>query len=129
GRDASYRGVMSFVEHELAQRLAQRAPLEAPASGRLSRRVRHFPISPEIELQPDERGTYMVLSLISSDRPGLLYRIALVLVRYDINLHSAKINTLGERVEDTFLITGAALKDARTVLRLESELVQALQID
>ncbi|MGH8742583.1 MAG: [protein-PII] uridylyltransferase, partial [Burkholderiales bacterium] len=129
GRDANYRGVMSFVEHELAQRLEQRAPLEPPANGRLSRRVRHFPISPEIELQPDERGTYMVLSVISGDRPGLLYRIALVLVRYDISLHSAKINTLGERVEDTFLITGSALKDTRTAVRLESELVQALQIE
>ena len=60
---------------------------------------------------------------------SLLYRIALVLVRYEIGLHSAKINTLGERVEDTFLITGAALKDTRTAVRLESELVQALQID
>ncbi|MGH8662737.1 MAG: [protein-PII] uridylyltransferase [Burkholderiales bacterium] len=129
GRDANYRDVMSFVEHELAQRLEQRAPLEPPANGRLSRRVRHFPISPEIELQPDERGTYMVLSVISGDRPGLLYRIALVLVRYDISLHSAKINTLGERVEDTFLITGSALKDTRTAVRLESELVQALQIE
>jgi [protein-PII] uridylyltransferase len=129
GRDANYRDVMSFVEHELTQRLEQRAPLEPPATGRLSRRVRHFPISPEIELQPDERGTYMVLSVISSDRPGLLYRIALVLVRYDINLHSAKINTLGERVEDTFLITGSALKDTRTAVRLESDLVQALQIE
>ncbi|MCC7080279.1 MAG: [protein-PII] uridylyltransferase [Burkholderiales bacterium] len=129
-RDAtSYRDVMSYVEHELAQRLERRAPLDPPASGRLSRRVRHFPISPEIELQPDERGTYTVLSVISSDRPGLLYRIALVLVRYDLNLHSAKINTLGERVEDTFLITGAALKDARTSVRLESELLQALQIE
>jgi [protein-PII] uridylyltransferase len=86
-------------------------------------------VSPEVELEPDERGTYMVLSVVSSDRPGLLYRIALVLVRYALNLHSAKINTLGERVEDTFLITGPALKDTRTALRLESELVQALQID
>ena len=129
GRDANYRDVMSFVEHELAQRLEGRAPLDAPATGRLSRRVRHFPISPEVELQPDERGSYMVLSVISSDRPGLLYRIALVLVRYEISLHSAKINTLGERVEDTFLITGPALADTRTALRLESDLVQALQID
>jgi [protein-PII] uridylyltransferase len=129
GRDANYRDMMSFVEHELAARLDQHAPLEPPTSGRLSRRVRHFPVSPEIDLQPDERGTYMVLSVIASDRPGLLYRIALVLVRYEISLHAAKIDTLGERVEDTFLITGPALKDTRTALRLENDLVQALQIE
>jgi [protein-PII] uridylyltransferase len=59
----------------------------------------------------------------------LLYRIALVLVQYEISLHAAKIDTLGERVEDTFLITGPALNDTRTALRLENDLVQALQIE
>ena len=129
GEGAHYRDVMSFVEHDLTERLEQRGRLEPPASGRISRRVRHFPMTPEVELQPDERGTYMVLSIISSDRPGLLYRIARVLVAHDISLHSAKIDTLGERVEDTFLITGAALQHAKSVVRLESELVQALQVE
>ncbi len=129
GRDAHYRDVMSLVEHDLAERLQQRAPLEAPGSGRVSRRVRHFPMTPEVELQPDERGTYMILSVISSDRPGLLDRIARVLVAHEISLHSAKIDTLGERVEDTFLITGPALHDSKSVVRLESDLLQALQAE
>jgi len=129
GRDATYRDVMSFVEHDLTERLEHRAPLDPPSAGRLSRRVRHFPMTPEIDLQPDERGAYMILSVISSDRPGVLYRIARVLVDYDISLHSAKIDTLGERIEDTFLITGPALRDAKTVVRLESDLMQTLQVD
>lgn len=129
GRDANYRDVMSYVEHDLTEGLHLQAPLEPPGAGRLSRRVKHFPMTPEIELSPDERGTYMVLSVISSDRPGMLYRIARVLVAHDISLHSAKINTLGERIEDTFLITGPALRDSRAVVRLESELMQALQVD
>lgn len=129
GREANYRDVMSYVEHDLTERLQLQAPLEPPGAGRLSRRVKHFPMTPEIELHPDERGTYMVLSVISSDRPGMLYRIARVLVAHDISLHSAKINTLGERIEDTFLITGANLRDSRAVVRLESELMQALQVD
>ena len=128
-REAHYRDVMSLVEHDLTERLQQRAPLEPPGSGRVSRRVRHFPMTPEVELQPDERGTYMVLTVISSDRPGLLYRIARVLVAHDVSLHSAKINTLGERVEDTFLLTGAALNDSKSAVRLESELLQALQAE
>jgi [protein-PII] uridylyltransferase len=86
-------------------------------------------MTPEIELHPDDRGTYMVLSVISSDRPGMLYRIARVLVAHDISLHSAKINTLGERIEDTFLITGPALRDAKAVVRLESDLLQTLQVE
>jgi [protein-PII] uridylyltransferase len=129
GRDAAYRDLMSYIEHELAERIAKRVPLEAPAGGRLSRRVRHFPVTPEIELHPDERGTYRMLSIIASDRPGLLYRIARVLVAYEISLHSAKIDTLGERAEDTFLITGQALQDTKAAVRLESDLVQTLQVD
>jgi [protein-PII] uridylyltransferase len=34
---------------------------------------------------------------------------------------------LGERAEDTFLVTGDALKKSRTLLHLETELVEALQ--
>ena len=119
---------MSFIEHDLAERLASQAPLEPPAKGRLSRRVRHFPTTPEVDLQPDERGDYMVLSVISSDRPGLLDRIARVLVDHRINLHTAKIDTLGERIEDTFLVSGPGLKDSKVAVRLESDLLQTLQI-
>jgi len=129
GRESNYRDVMSFVEHDLTQRLQQQTPLEAPGIGRLSRRVRHFPMTPEVVIHPDERGTYMVLSVTSSDRPGMLYRIARVFVKHDIGLHSAKINTLGERIEDTFLISGPGLRDAKSVVRLESDLLQALQDD
>ncbi len=61
------------------------------------------------------------------DRPGLLSRVARCLVDYGINLHTAKINTLGDRAEDVFLINGAALNDPKKVLRLESDLVRQLQ--
>jgi [protein-PII] uridylyltransferase len=129
GRDANYRDVMSYIEHELSARIEHRAPLDPPGTGRLSRRVRHFPTTPEVDLRPDERGTYMVLSVISSDLPGLLYRIARVLITHEISIHTAKINTLGERVEDTFLISGPALTNPKTVVRLESDLLQTLQVD
>ena len=41
---------------------------------------------------------------------------------------SAKINTLGDRAEDVFLISGAALADPKAVLKLEQELLVELQI-
>jgi len=122
-----YRDLISFVEYELAQTLRKKAPLPPLTKGRLSRQLRHFPITPEVNIQPDERGEYKVLSVIAGDRPGLLSRIARVLTDYDVNLHTARINTLGARAEDTFLITGAALNDAKTILRLESDLVEQLR--
>lgn len=127
GRRADYRSVTRLIEHELAARLKNRTPLPPPGKSRLPRQLRHFPITPEVNLQPDEKGTYWVLSVIAGDRPGLLYRIARVLTAYDINLHIAKINTLGARAEDVFLVTGAALRDPKTVVRLEADLVEQLR--
>jgi [protein-PII] uridylyltransferase len=75
----------------------------------------------------DEKGEYHILSIIAGDQPGLLSRTAQVLVSFGVNVHSARVNTLGERAEDTFLVTGDALKESRTLLRLETELIEALQ--
>jgi [protein-PII] uridylyltransferase len=49
-----------------------------------------------------------------------------VLARHKINLHLAKVSTLGERVEDTFLVDGPALQHSRTQLQVESELLDAV---
>ena len=48
-----------------------------------------------------------MLEVSSPDRPGLLARIGKVFVRFGIELQAAKIQTLGERVEDVFFITDA----------------------
>lgn len=122
-----YRDLISYIEYELGERLLHKTPLPPLTKPRLNRQLRHFPISPEINVQPDEKGTYQVLSIIAGDRPGLLSRVARVLTNYDIDLHTAKINTLGSRAEDVFLITGAALRDPKKVVRLESELVAQLR--
>jgi len=94
----------------------------------LSRQLRHFPIAPEVGIRPDERGTHHVLSIVAGDRPGLLYAIARVLVEYDISVQTALINTLGERAEDTLLISGLVLSNERAVLRLEADLLSALAV-
>ena len=50
------------------------------------------------------------------------------LTAFDINLHSAKINTLGFRAEDTFVVSGNALNNPKTTVRFESELLDQLRI-
>jgi [protein-PII] uridylyltransferase len=81
-----------------------------------------------VDIRPDERGAYHVLSLVASDRPGLLYDVARILARYRMNLQTARVNTLGDRVEDVFLISGGALTDSRAVLNLEQDLLKALAV-
>jgi [protein-PII] uridylyltransferase len=88
--------------------------------------VRSFPVVPRVSLSPDERGQRWLLSVSASDRSGLLYGIARVLARHHVNLQLAKVSTLGERVEDTFLVDGAALQQAKSQLQVETELLDAL---
>ena len=128
GPGSHYRDMMALIESELTGELQSQAPLPPPGSGRVSRRVRHFPIPPAVEIRPDERGTYHSLNIVASDRPGLLYRVARLLANYKLNLYSAKVNTLGDRAEDVFLVSGAALADSKAVLKLEQELLTELQI-
>jgi [protein-PII] uridylyltransferase len=126
GRSPHYRELLSLIEHDLAEWIAQPRELRPPAKGRLSRQSRHFPVSPAVSLQPDERGKQFLLNITATDRIGLLYAIARVLAAHSISVHTAKINTLGERVEDVFLIEGELLASLRGPLQLETDLLDAL---
>ena len=122
-----YREFITMVESDLTQTINAHGPLPAPVKGRLSRRVKSFPMAPRVTLKPDDKAQNWLLSVSASDRIGLLYSIALVLARHGINLQLAKISTLGERVEDTFLVSGAALQQNKTQIEIETELLEALQ--
>ena len=122
-----YRELIGAIEKRLPAAIESQAALSAPSLGRVSRRVRSFPIAPRVDLRPDEKAQRWLLALTASDRAGLLYGIARVLSRHHIDVELAKITTLGERVEDMFLLQGACLQDSRTQLEIEQELMQALE--
>ena len=124
----NYRDIISLVEHDLSDLLISQPPLPAPTKGNISRQSRTFPITPTVDLRPDERGEHYLLTLTANDRTGLLYSIASVLSKFRINLHTAKIMTMGERVEDVFLVDGDALSNSRTQIQLETDLLEVLRI-
>ncbi|RZI64111.1 MAG: bifunctional uridylyltransferase/uridylyl-removing protein, partial [Variovorax sp.] len=121
-----YRDLISMVETGLTKTLAEAGPLPPPSKGRVSRRVRSFPIQPRISLIPDDKAQRWLLSISASDRAGLLYSVARVLARHQLHLQLAKVTTLGERVEDTFLLSGPELQGQRAQLAIETELIEAL---
>lgn len=121
-----YRELAAMVEAELDRTIENPGPLPPPSKGRVSRRVKSFPIAPRVDLRPDEKAQRWLLSVSASDRVGLLYRIARVLARHRINLQLAKVSTLGERVEDTFLIDGPELQHNKAQIAIETELLEAL---
>ena len=126
--NASYRETIQFIEYELTKLLTTPAPLEPPGGGRIPRQVRHVPLTPEIQIIPDDKGTHFILEIVAGDRPGLLATIAYVLAQANVNVVSARISTLGERAEDVFLIDGARLHDEQAMLRLETALYEQIRI-
>jgi [protein-PII] uridylyltransferase len=124
--DEHYREMTSLLENGLAHAIAQAGPLPAPSRGRVSRRVKSFPIAPRVSLKPDEKAQRWLLNISASDRLGLLYCIARVLAKHQIVVQLAKVATLGERVEDTFLIHGSQLQHNRAQIDIETEILDAL---
>ena len=121
-----YRELCSQIENDLRLAISTPAPLPSPSKGRISRRVKSFPIAPRVSLRPDEKAQLWLLNISASDRLGLLYSVAQVLARHHIEVQLAKIATLGERVEDTFLIHGAQLAHNRSQIAIETELLEAV---
>jgi len=124
--DTHYRELTVMVENDLKQAIENAGPLPKASKGRVSRRVKSFPVAPRVSLQPDEKAQRWLLTISASDRVGLLYGVAQVLAHHHINVLLAKVTTLGERVEDTFLIDGAALQHNRQQLDLETELLDVI---
>ena len=127
GQSSGYRDILMLVESELSETLRIRRPLAPPVRGRISRRSRYFPIQPTVDLRADERGRHYLLSVTANDRTGLLYSIARVLTQHQINLYTARVTTLGERVEDVFLIDGPSLANLKQQLQLETDLLAELR--
>jgi len=87
------------------QRVLVDAIVPKPVVRRLPRRLRPFRSAPEIHFSAAQGGEKTLMDLVCSDRPGLLSDIAGVMVTCGIRIHDAKITTMGDRVEDAFILS------------------------
>ena len=118
------------VEIEQALWRSLQGPADAPfaVSRRAPRQARMFNTPTQIAFSVDERNRRLVLELTAGDRPGLLCEVGRVLMAERVELHAAKIMTVGERAEDVFYLTdfdNRPLSNAAAE-RLRDRLVQAL---
>lgn len=102
----NYRDLLSYIEYELTEQLKRTEPPPPPLEGRISRQLKHFPFKPQVTLAMAPNSGNHMLSITTGDRPGLLSRVSHILLKHGVQLHTAKINTLGHRAEDSFLISG-----------------------
>ena len=121
-----YRELTHMVESDLVRVIEAGGPLPEPARKRVSRRVKSFPVAPRVTLRPDEKAQRWLLAISASDRAGLLYLVARILAQHHLSVQLAKVSTLGERVEDTFLIQGPELQNNARQIEIETELLREL---
>src|SRR5579859_2526329 len=93
------------IEHAIWRSLQRPEDTPFAVSRRVPRQARMFNTPTQIQLNVDERNRRSVLELTAGDRPGLLSDIGKVLMELNLQLHDAKIMTVGERAEDVFYIT------------------------
>ncbi len=117
-------------EIEAALWRSLQGPADAPlvVSRRAPRQARMFNTPTQISLSVDERNRRSVLELTSGDRPGLLCEVGKVLMEEHVELHAAKIMTVGERAEDVFYLTDLDNRPLSqpAAERLRGRLVQGL---
>jgi [protein-PII] uridylyltransferase len=92
------------------------------------RTMKLFKTQPNIEFDINTQQNHTVMSLYTHDRPGLVSAVAQVFLACEIQLINAKINTLGDQVEDVFFITtqdDGALSEEQEAM-LKERLIESL---
>ena len=99
------------------------------SSKRMPRALKHFQIPTEVTVTNETDNQHTTIEIVSLDRPGLLAEIGSIFVALSLQLESAKITTLGERVEDIFYVTsmdGDAIANNAECHKIELEIKRKL---
>jgi len=107
-------------------------PDSKPTSGfaRPPRIMRHFDIKPLVEFNAIENSDQSSVYIDAMDRLGLLSAITKVFSDTGLQIHDARIVTLGERIEDMFFVSdknGEALKNEEFLDQLRERLLAVFQ--
>ena len=122
--------IIQRVIAQFAEIVAHPATTRAPEPFTIPRRMRCFETPTHIEFHKKSKR-YTELLIETKDIRGLLSRIALAFKACQIRIHDAKINTVGEKAEDHFLIStpeNQAL-NAEQQAQLESTLLDFIETD
>ena len=95
-------------QQELIQRLIdafKNPTVPKLTTKRIPRHLRHFHVPTVIHFEFNQASNQHIMSLQTLDQPGLLARVGQVFLQQGIEVHAARITTLGERAEDMFYIS------------------------
>ncbi len=116
-------------------RLALSGALTNPSESTLQvhrhtpRQLKRFTMQTVAKISNDINKNATMLEVITPDRPGLLAHLGRIFMRFGLRLLSAKIATLGERVEDMFYVVDhdyQPLSDPETCRALSTTICREL---
>ena len=96
---------MNKIRRSLTRILTARIDDVAKVTRALPRRARMFRTQTTISFLEAEDQGRTVMDLVAADRPGLLSQIGQSFIKQGVDIHAAKIMTIGERAEDVFYVT------------------------
>ena len=124
------------VTHTIERALGGRLALDA----RVAERARTYaprrpmdasPTEPEVHIDNRISDAATVLEVHAPDREGVLYRITRALAELELDIRSAKVQTLGHRLVDTFYVRDAAgrkVTDIEHLREIEIAILHALTL-
>ena len=118
---------LTLIERSIVEALS--ASSVSQGNQRMNRTLRSFLSPTEVTFIEDQNRNLTIMELSSPDRPGLLARVGQIMADNQISIQGAKIQTLGERVEDVFFLTtdqGNRLADDTICERLRKQVCTAL---
>lgn len=118
--EAALRGAL-----DVAARVQERAEQYAPSRRRLKP-----PHPPTVVVDQESSDFATVVEVHADDRIGLLFQVTQVFADLGLDVHLAKVNTIGDRVVDAFYVrdgTGSKIGDERVIEALRQTLLGRLQ--
>jgi [protein-PII] uridylyltransferase len=116
GQPITDRERMAGIERHLRHALSEHNAQAPAVARRVPRQVRMFTTPTQVSFSADADKGRTLVEVVAGDRPGLLSEIGQVFWEQRVDLHGAKIMTVGERAEDVFTIadeTGRPLSQLR----------------
>lgn len=133
GDEPNWTRVRGDVERALAGRLALRARLAERARTYPAPRVTSArPKPPRVLIDNHTSDVATVVEVEASDGIGVLYRITQALLECDLDIVSARVQTLGSDVIDAFYVrdpSGAKVTDPAYLAEIDRAILHALASD
>ena len=93
------------IQQKIKSRLSDGEKIEKMQTSHETRRV--FEYSTRVEISKNANTPSNLITLETLDQPSLLSKVAYIFYEHGINVISSRITTLGEKVEDNFIVMDA----------------------